>query len=349
MTIPRRLPSSSSSFKSLASGNGPLPSDSSVRGGSTEEDPAAVNAKIEAQLKRDTEVYRKEESRLFKILLLGQAGSGMWVVFIFSRRSGQSYLLIWIRKIHNPKKSVANDRSTLFLAHSLWVDFRMEFTPNEWEQERLGWRAIIQLNIVRQVLSIAHIADSELGGVIPSIEGNTHGVGDDVVESWISEDNSTRSWTAAMPTSIKPRPQFTEKHRNLITRLESRLSEVEHELKSRLTPHKVYYPTMTAPLVSATPFEPGEELDDDMLVRKRVVEYTFRSWRDVLDAAPQRPSSSPCTKLGPTIPGNPYSSLDMPTQVITSLREDIKSLWADADVRAVVKRRRLEIPDCIGL
>lgn len=40
------------------------------------EDPAVVNAKIEAQLKRDTETFKREESRVLKLLLLGQAGSG---------------------------------------------------------------------------------------------------------------------------------------------------------------------------------------------------------------------------------------------------------------------------------
>lgn len=42
-----------------------------------------MNAKIEAQLKHDGEMFRKEESNVLKVLLLGQAGSG---VFIFPSR-----------------------------------------------------------------------------------------------------------------------------------------------------------------------------------------------------------------------------------------------------------------------
>jgi hypothetical protein len=83
MTIRRSAPSISSSDKcdSLASGSRPQPSNTSIRSRSKEEDPAVVNAKIEAQLKRDNEAYKKEESRLFKVLLLGQAGSGTCLLF----------------------------------------------------------------------------------------------------------------------------------------------------------------------------------------------------------------------------------------------------------------------------
>lgn len=318
MTIPRRVPSFTSSFKcdSLSSVNDPSASDNSGRNGH-KEDPAVVNARIEAQLKRDSEAYKKEESRLFKILLLGQAASG---------------------------------KSTTL------KNFRMQFTREEWEQERLGWRAVIQLNVVRQVLSILHILESELGGcsAVPNEDDRTRGLVDDAVETWISESKLTGPNPSLVPSITEPRPQFTERHRNFITRLGPRLSEVEHALKSRLTPHMSYYPTMAAPVVSATPFEPGEELDDDMLIRKKVVEYTFRSWRDVLDAAPQPPSSASTTTLTPTNEDRSKSTsptadgLDMPTQAIASLRKEIKALWTDADVRDVVKRRRLEIPDSIG-
>jgi guanine nucleotide-binding protein subunit alpha len=243
-----------------------------------------------------------------------------------------------------------------FLTDYLRVDFRMEFTPDEWERERLGWRAIVQLNIVRQILTIIHLLESELeGGSTTSTDRDVRGVVDDAVETQISGVSSTEAWKSPVATSMEYRPRFTQKHRNLITWLGSRLPEVEHELKSWLTPHSVYYSTMIAPLISATPFEPGEELDDDMLVRKKVMEYTFRSWRDVLDAAPQLPTSFSTTTLTPTVAGNSKSfslsidGLDMPTQAIANLRKDIKALWSDADVRAVVKWRRLEIPDSIGL
>ncbi|KAJ3559289.1 hypothetical protein NP233_g11308 [Leucocoprinus birnbaumii] len=316
MTIPRRVPSfaSSSKFDFALSPVDRTTNDNSSR--NKDEDPAVVNARIEAQLKRDTEAYRKEESRLFKILLLGQAASG---------------------------------KSTTL------KNFRMQFTRDEWDRERLGWRAIIQLNIVRQILSIIQILESEMGELTTTENSKSRDVVDCAVESWISGPNGSIGASATpAPLSTEARSQFPEKHRNLIMRLGPRMTEIERVLKSRLTLHTSYYPTLAAPVVSATPFDPGEELDDDILVRKKVVEYTFRSWRDVLDAAP-RPSVHSTTTLAQS---NGHSSkpathsvdgLDMPTQAIADLREDIISLWADADVRAIVKRRRMEIPDSTGL
>ncbi|KXN93039.1 Guanine nucleotide-binding protein alpha-4 subunit [Leucoagaricus sp. SymC.cos] len=311
--MPQRVPSTSSNSKceSLSSTTKPSSNEHTVRTGGKEEDSAAVHEKIEAQLKRDNEVYKKTEARMVKLLLLGQAGSG---------------------------------KSTTL------KNFRMRFTRDEWEQERLGWRAIVQLNIVRQVLSILQIVDSELGGssITPPSQEDTRAVVDDTVRAWISESPLPEPWLSPVLSS-DTRTQFTDKHRDLVMRLSPRLFEVEQELQSRLAPHKVYYPTMTTPRVSATPFEPVEELDDDMLIRRKVTEYNFRSWRDVLTAAPKSlSSSSNLTQVGGMSSLYSKGYMDMPTQAIASLREDIKVLWADHAIRAVLQRRRLEIPDSIG-
>ncbi|KAF9450799.1 G-alpha-domain-containing protein [Macrolepiota fuliginosa MF-IS2] len=255
-----------------------------------EEDPTVVNAKIEAQLKRDTETFRREESRLLRVLLLGQAGS----------------------------------------------DFRMKYARSEWEQERLGWRAIIQLNIVRQILSIVQIVQSEIDGT-----------GSDSVQS------GSRP-APAPPPDRNPAVQrfnFNENHQHLILRLGSRLSEVEQELKRRLVHHEICYPAMTSPLMSATPFGPEEKLDDDVLIRKKVIEYSVRTWRDILEAAPFSHLDHSTAVDGSDSPSaSPTLSFpDMPTQTIADLREEIRALWADGEVRVAVKQRRSEIPDSVGI
>jgi guanine nucleotide-binding protein subunit alpha len=236
-----------------------------------------------------------------------------------------------------------------FSADCLGTDFRMQFTREEWEQERLGWRAIIQLNIVRQVLYITQILESELcHDSVPSSKDGHGQTAVDAVQNSITALNTTENApNISLPLANTQRPEFTDQHRHLATRLSSQLSKVEQKLRSRLTPHDVHYPAVEVPLSSATPFEVAKELDDDMLIRRKNTEYSSKSWRDLLYSTPQ---TRPSTDI-PTGSGNlkPMEHLDIPTQVLANLRGEIKALWADEAVRKAVRRRRLEIPDSIGL
>jgi hypothetical protein len=82
MRFPRLAPSISSAreYESFSTTNKSQISDNGSKAGGNEMGPAAVNAQIEAQLKRDGEAFKKEESNLVKILLLGQAGSGTYLL-----------------------------------------------------------------------------------------------------------------------------------------------------------------------------------------------------------------------------------------------------------------------------
>lgn len=241
----------------------------------------------------------------------------------------------------------------------------MKYAQEEWEQERLGWRAIIQLNVVRQALAIVHIIESELSGGDQSdtIRGEDGRATVCAVETWIGGLGELETGSVPMSPSqdeleTTPHFRFTEKHRCLIAHLGLPLNKAEQELQRRLTTHEIYYPALTTPIVSATPFEPGEKVDDDILVRTKLVERSVRSWKDVLDAAPAKLSlqtsrSTPTSadrhpKLTTTV-SSLNNQVDTPTQVISDLKNDIKALWADGDVRAAVKRRRLDIPDSVGL
>ncbi|KIY68130.1 heterotrimeric G protein alpha subunit [Cylindrobasidium torrendii FP15055 ss-10] len=67
----------------------------------------------------------KRERNIVKVLLLGQAESG---------------------------------KSTTL------KNFRMCYAPQDWERERAGWRAVVQLNVVRSIVSILNIVEAEING-----------------------------------------------------------------------------------------------------------------------------------------------------------------------------------------
>lgn len=260
---------------------------------------------------------------------------------------------IQIRKVYDAKEYALNCL-LLFSSYSFtWTDFRMRYARGEWERERLGWRAIIQLNIVRQVLAIIQIIESEYDKTSFTGTPRDERAVVDIMHTRISDSGQVASRPASRSQPDAnigvQRSRFTEKHQQLVTWLGPRLSKVEQELKGRLTPHEIYYSAIATPLVSATPFEPGEKMDDDLLVRKKVIEYSVRSWRDVLDAAPKPPSPSSSSTVTAKSPPPMVDYVDAPTQTIADLREGIKALWMDKDVRAAVKQQRSEIPDSVGM
>lgn len=71
--------------------------------GKTGDLPAAVlSAKIEAQLKKDGEKLKKEGSDVLKVLLLGQAGSGVCLFFLSVVCTWvEAYILMTTREICN--------------------------------------------------------------------------------------------------------------------------------------------------------------------------------------------------------------------------------------------------------
>lgn len=232
----------------------------------------------------------------------------------------------------------------------------MRYARDEWDQERLGWRTIVQLNIVRQALAIIQIISSEIARVYPV--GNTRSEDErvvvDALQMWISRSNTTQPrhpFSLQQTNAAIERRSRIMRHQDLINRLLPQLSKVDEELKSRLASYEVYY---SARRLFATPF--GEEeggIDDDVMIRKTINEYSIRSWRDVLDAAPKPP---PNTTLATAAHGADSKSvslsldyIDTPTRIIAEVREDIKTLWTDEDVRSLIKERRLGIPDSIGL
>jgi guanine nucleotide-binding protein alpha-1 subunit len=131
----------------------------------------------------------------------------------------------------------------------------MRFAQSEWEKERNGWRAVVQLNIVRSITTILAAVESDIGGD-PAQES------DEEVSVDAGDDEEL---------------QFNETHSLLMIRL-SPLRAVETLLKRRLgpgaEPHQPELP------MAATPFDQPVGRS----VGKSSQEFAVRSWQEVLDA-----------------------------------------------------------------
>ena len=185
----------------------------------------------------------------------------------------------------------------------------MRYAAVQWEKERAGWRSVVQLNVVRTIISIQKVIEAEMNGDVPAD----------------SEDDQPCYNEANLDEVFK----FTDRHQLLMIRLTPLLG-VEAELKHRLgagtDPVSMPFNSM-----SATPFDTpsGNQF-------RRKPEFSVRSWREVLDPSSRVADSS-------------SNTLDAPTSVLVGCRDDMKALWDDKAVRLAIKRHRLQLPDSAGL
>ncbi|TFK99903.1 guanine nucleotide binding protein, alpha subunit [Pterulicium gracile] len=200
----------------------------------------------------------------------------------------------------------------------------------EWSEERLAWRSVIQLNLVRMVNQIVDAVSNE----ISAQAAQTY------PDSPTSDDESEGATPALLNvTNSKRKLKFSEKHRVLRLRL-GPLRTVESDLQRKLgTEATELYST---DVDTAAPFE-----DDHPPIRtKKSKEFAVNSsngWKTALgrfrslvhqvDSPEQRTSRD---------------ADDDATNIIASLREDIVSLWEDPVVKELLHRRKTRIEDSPG-
>jgi hypothetical protein len=130
----------------------------------------------------------------------------------------------------------------------------MRYAKAEWERERNGWRSVVQLNIVRSIITIQKVIEAEMNGDVPAD----------------SEDDQ-RLFDEANEVEVL---KFTDRHQLLMIRLAPLLG-VEAELKHRIGEGTLSVPSHSN--MSATPFDipSGNQL-------RRKPEFSVRSWKDVV-------------------------------------------------------------------
>lgn len=185
----------------------------------------------------------------------------------------------------------------------------MRYAQPAWERERSGWRAVVQLNVVRSIITILGVVEAEMSGDVPAE----------------SDDDET-------PQADDEARKFTDRHQLLMIRL-APLRGVEAELKRRLGAGSEPVSPTFSPM-SATPFDDPETV----IARRTLPEFSVRSWKEVLD---------PAVKHSP--PSDADRDLDSVTITIANCKDDMKALWEDKTVRLALKRRKLRLPDSAGL
>jgi guanine nucleotide-binding protein subunit alpha len=130
----------------------------------------------------------------------------------------------------------------------------MQYARDAWDQERTGWRAVVQLNIIRSIILILDIIDQEMSGNVP-----------------LEDDECPRRF------SDPDADVFTDKHRLLMIRL-APLRGLEAELKRHLgAGAEPVHPSLP---LAPTPFDDPVPPPSS----KRGGEFFVRSWTDAVDA-----------------------------------------------------------------
>lgn len=142
----------------------------------------------------------------------------------------------------------------------------MKYATDAWEKERASWRAVIQLNLIRSIITIVETLQIEMDGD-PPVE---------------SEDDSSSLDNISMT--------LTDKHHKLKLRLEP-LRLVEADLKRFLGAGTEEIQSALPEDMIATPFDAITHRPTSPSPR-RTGEFVVRSWKEVLDR-PATPKSDP--------------------------------------------------------
>jgi len=233
--------------------------------------------------------------------------------------------LTWIpdRQIDHAQKYVLKASLHTSRSNKLSPGFRMKYAHSAWKEERLSWRAVIQLNVIRSVVTIVEIVQNEMTGQNPAIILTG---GDDDTEREDTDDG--------------PPVVFSEKHRLLKLRL-GPLRRVEEDLKRRLGAGCEEIQPTNAPM-RATPFDPDSTPELSPIRRVTAGEFVVRCWKDAFQA-PSSPTSSNRAL------GKERADHDEATEVIARCKDDMKALWDDDIVQGVLRRRKIRLQDSAGL
>ena len=111
----------------------------------------------------------------------------------------------------------------------------MRYESAAWEKERAGWRSVVQLNVVRSIVTILGVLKAEMNGDVPC----------DVDDETDSDSDTTRvDDTLTDDADIL---RFTDRHQLLMIKL-APLRGIEAELKRQLG-------SGTEPIQQSTPFD----------------------------------------------------------------------------------------------
>lgn len=270
-----------------------------------------ISHQIDESIKAERQQQKKKS--VVRLLLLGQSESGMCARRItrslrpnpFMIRPGKSTTLR--RQSHNIPPPSAD------LTFS--ADFQRLYTPSAFREERILWRGVIQLNIVR---SVRTIMDALSNTRLPPIDSG----GED------SDDDAPH-----IPHEI-----------DLLRMRLTPLRHIEALLIAKLIPPSE---DDAASLVGSGSFSAYQARRSPSVERSRRTQEVFvrpgATWKGAL-AKTSRRDGRP-TSLGDI----GMSTRDEAQEVLHGCSDDIISLWNNRFVREVLRRRKIRLEELPGL
>lgn len=198
--------------------------------------------------------------------------------------------------------------------------------------ERNNWRAVIFLNLVRNVNYILDMLSREMAatsGPSPEFVG--------------SSDESSEE--IQVVSTGKARLKFKEKHRLLKLRL-TPLRRIQTDLERRfgataLEPH----------FTSATRAAPFSELEDSEPHRRVLKEFSITSnngWKSAFEKIRAMKASARAEGDAAAV-RRMQDSDDEIADVIAGCRDDMKAIWEDATIQEMLSRSKTRLEDSAGL
>ncbi|KAF7300041.1 Guanine nucleotide-binding protein alpha-4 subunit [Mycena kentingensis (nom. inval.)] len=266
-----------------------------------EQEEKRVSDAIDEELRKERNDRKKRGKREVKVLLLGQSESG---------------------------------KSTVL------KNFRLKYAPAQWKAELRSWRAVVQLNLIQNVLTILDLIQDRVGASAstesrpsthtssPTPLPSSPTLGRTSIDSTASEFTLSSSLSSTRGAASKI--TLSQKHRVLHLRL-SPLRKVAEDLRRQLGAESDGEGGI-APYAA----EHGV-LDEHPMGKRTKTEFAVRGWISALGL-----------RSGEYGNESPSSPTDSTSEILFSLREDIIQLWEDADVRALLRATNLRIEDRAG-
>ncbi|KAG1859657.1 guanine nucleotide binding protein, alpha subunit [Suillus subluteus] len=195
-------------------------------------------------------------------------------------------------------------------------NFQLQHARREWAEERAAWRAVIYLNLVRNIVRVLDILSREM-----SLAEGEKRPGSTAIEYLSDSDDESTSHGIVY--------RFSDKHRFMQRRL-GPLRSIQSDLENKLAS------------MSATPFDsPGFQILPKRPSRDFGINST-NGWKSALEklrpsmmssARPQRRSDSDHNEI---------------TDVLVACKETMLELWQDPVVQQVLSHRKTNIEDSPG-
>lgn len=207
----------------------------------------------------------------------------------------------------------------------------MTYAKREWLEERASWRAVIWLNMIRNVNVILDNLNREM-----SESSYVHS------EAYSDEDSDDA--TAHRSARALPSLRFTEKHRILRQRL-NHFFDLQKDLERRLgaASTEIHTTTVTTAAPFDVPLPP---------TRRPFHEFSVNSnngWKSAFDKfRTLRSRTDPEDNITAFEREIKYRETEIAAMLADS-QEDIKALWDDNVIREMLTRRKIRLEDRPGL